>query len=92
MKWAKHAGGEGTLAVDRAAKPINDPTHERLADIDSRRASGGSDIAAGMNFLHLTERHQKNPVIAKSHHLGLQARQPRRTDLADVSEGNIRPD
>ena len=45
-----------------------------------------------MNFLHLAQRHQKNPVVPKSHHLGLQARQPRGADLADISEGNIRPD
>ena len=45
-----------------------------------------------MNFLHLAKRHEQDPVVAESHHLGLQTRKPRGADLANVAERNIRPD
>jgi hypothetical protein len=74
MQRTKRASGEGALAINRATEAVDNPTHEGLAHIDSSGAASGGDIAPGMNFLHLAKRHQKNPVIAESHNLGLQAR------------------
>src|SRR5690242_13544459 len=77
----------GAEIVERIAKAVNHPAHERIAHRHAQSRTKRDDFAARMNTANFAERHEQDMVIPKTDHFS-QRRTivPRGFDAADFTD------